>query len=103
MSTTENWQSIVKQKRTEALNKIPKEWILSPEYVEKVLTNPSKGVLHVPKECGLLTTEELKITESYDAVDLTKLLAAGSLTSVALTTALCKRAAIAQQLASFSV
>lgn len=51
----------------------------------------------VPKSCGILTAGELAITES-SAVDLVSQLAAGKLTSVAVTTAFCKRAAIAHQL-----
>lgn len=56
----------------------------------------------VPKSCGILTSEELAITES-SAVDLVSQLAAGKLTSVAVTTAFCKRAAIAHQLVSILI
>ncbi|KAH7370518.1 putative general amidase [Rhexocercosporidium sp. MPI-PUGE-AT-0058] len=48
----------------------------------------------------LLTTEEIDITEKYTAVTLLEHLASGKFTSVAVTTAFCKRAAIAQQVVS---
>lgn len=50
-----------------------------------------------PKESGIMSEEELKITES-SATDLVHQMASGKLTSVAVTTAFCKRAALAHQL-----
>lgn len=47
----------------------------------------------------MLTEKELRITEAYDVRHLLKALASGELTSVDVTVAFCKRAAIAQQLA----
>ena len=53
-----------------------------------------------PRICGLLTEHELDITENYDAVTLLEKIAAKELTSHLVTTAFCKRAAVAQQLVS---
>jgi len=50
-----------------------------------------------PKESGIMSAEELAITES-SATDLVAQMAAGKLTSVVVTTAFCKRAALAHQL-----
>lgn len=50
-----------------------------------------------PRQSGILTEEELSITES-SATQLVRDIAAGKLTSVAVTTAFCKRAALAHQL-----
>lgn len=50
-----------------------------------------------PAESGLLSAEELAITEQTAAVLVDKL-AKGELSSVQVTTAFCKRAAIAHQL-----
>ena len=58
------------------------------------------SVLDVPRTCGLLTEDELDITENYDAVTLLEKIAARELTSHSVTTAFCKRAAITQQLVS---
>lgn len=50
-----------------------------------------------PKKSGIMTADELAITES-SATDLVARMAAGKLTSVTVTTAFCKRAALAHQL-----
>ncbi|PNP57088.1 hypothetical protein THARTR1_02930 [Trichoderma harzianum] len=63
-----------------------------------LINNPPKNVTGVPKECGLLTPEELAITEEYDATALAGLVASKKLTAVAITTAFSKRAIIAHQL-----
>jgi Asp-tRNA(Asn)/Glu-tRNA(Gln) amidotransferase A subunit family amidase len=54
-------------------------------------------VLNIPSQSGLLSRQELEITENYDAWGLTQLIAGGRLTSKEVTVAFCKRAAIAQQ------
>jgi len=56
-------------------------------------------VMDFPAKSGIMSPEELAITES-SAVDLVKKLAASELSSVAVTTAFCKRAALAHQLVS---
>lgn len=91
------WQSIARRKKQEQSNLIPKDWTLK--------TRPTANrndVLAVPRECGLLSDQEIQITENYDATTLVKELAARRLKSVDVVTAFCKRAAIAQQLVSQS-
>jgi len=56
-------------------------------------------MIDYPKKSGILSAEELTITES-SATDLVAQLASGKLTSVAVTTAFYKRAALAHQLVS---
>ncbi|KAL7953730.1 amidase signature domain-containing protein [Trichoderma compactum] len=63
-----------------------------------LINNPPKNVTGVPKECGLLTPEELAITEKYDATALAGLIASKKLTAVAVAAAFSKRAIIAHQL-----
>ncbi|THX14626.1 amidase [Aureobasidium pullulans] len=96
MSQTEAvWQPIARRKKQEQSNLIPKDWTLK--------TRPAANrndVLAVPRECGLLSDQEIQITENYDATTLVKELAARRLKSVDVVTAFCKRAAIAQQLTS---
>ena len=94
--TLVNWQQKAQAKQAEAAAKIPAEWRLSPKALQQVSTS-NDSVLDIPKTCGLLTPEEVAITENYDATALRDKLAAGELTSVQVTTAFCKRAAIAQQ------
>jgi amidase len=92
------WQQISQTYRNEAAAKIPKEWLLKSEYTTDVGPTSSRSVLDVPAACGILTERELEITERYDAVALIDKLAKGELSSLDVTTAFCKRAAIAQQL-----
>jgi Asp-tRNA(Asn)/Glu-tRNA(Gln) amidotransferase A subunit family amidase len=61
------------------------------------LSNDS-NVLDIPAKCGILSAREIDITEGYDATALLQKLASKELSAVEVTTAFCKRAAIAQQL-----
>lgn len=90
---TDNWQSIATRKQEECSSRIPKQWRLPPS-IDKDRAN----VLNVPRDCGILTQEELRLTEHFDATSLLAGLLAGLLKSVDVVTAFCKRAAIAQQL-----
>ena len=99
------WQSKVSAKQQQCKDAIPKDWMLSPEMLELVTfpldKNPNKLIdLEVVKKSGILTDQELSITEDYSVSQLLAKLASGELTSVAVTTAFSKRAAIAQQLTS---
>lgn len=98
MTAQQTWQEKAAAYRAAALDKIPKEWRLPTSITNSVSETSDQCVLDIPRTCGLLTAEELDITENHDAVALAELLAKGKLTSVAVTTAFCKRAAIAQQL-----
>ena len=83
------WEDIAAERKAQVQDAIPQEWRLKE-------VPAGDSVMSVPKDSGILTPEELAITESY-AVDLVRDLAAGKLSSVAVTTAFCKRAALAQQ------
>jgi len=73
--------------------KIPGNLRLPPA----ILEDPPLDVTRIPETCGLLTAEELAITE-LDATALCQRIAAGELTAVEAVTAFGKRAAIAHQL-----
>ena len=90
---TETWQGIAERKQKERASRLPETWLLPPSSIDHKRLN----VLGVPRESGLLTDDELKITERYDATALRDELASGRLKSVDVVTAFCKRAAIAQQ------
>ncbi|KAB8264733.1 amidase signature domain-containing protein [Aspergillus pseudonomiae] len=92
--TATTWEQKAKSKQTQTVAEIPPEWTLPAA----VLLNSAANVLDVPRTCGLLTEKEIHITEDYDATGLLEKLAAGGFSSVEVTTAFCKRAAIAQQL-----
>lgn len=86
---------------------IPREWRLEASVLESA---DLVDVRSVPRTCGLLSAREIEITEvrgrdqdwllklQTPAAELVKRMAAGDLTSVEVTTAFSKRAAVAQQL-----
>ncbi|TVY23669.1 Acetamidase [Lachnellula hyalina] len=84
------WEKIAEDKKARIAASIPPEWRLKSAPTEV-------SVMDYPKESGIMTAEELAITES-SATDLVTKMAEGQLTSVAVTTAFCKRAALATQL-----
>ncbi|EQB55393.1 hypothetical protein CGLO_04692 [Colletotrichum gloeosporioides Cg-14] len=75
--------------------KVPKELHISPA----VIASPPKNVVALPRECGILSSAEIDITENYDAVALAEAIAAKKFTAVAVASAYSKRAIIAHQLA----
>ncbi|KAF2194890.1 amidase [Zopfia rhizophila CBS 207.26] len=89
----EKWQLVSWQKKDEQHSRIPKEWLLK--------SSPSSDVttyLDIHRKCGLLSQEELRITEEYDATGLAEAIRTRKLKSVDIVRAFCKRAAIAHQL-----
>ncbi|KAJ5951311.1 uncharacterized protein N7479_009724 [Penicillium vulpinum] len=97
--TNLTWQVKCAAKQAEADAKIPIEWRLPAEILQQVNQN-ELNILDVPSKCGVLTKEELAITELPDATSLRDKLITLELSAVEVTTAFCKRAAIAQQLTS---
>jgi amidase len=86
-----SWQDICHFKRGLQAGNIPLEWRLPS------LPTDYKSSLPIVESCGILTPEELEITNA-DAAVLVLGLQTGQLTSVEVTTAFCKRAAVLQQL-----
>lgn len=101
----QEWEKIVAQKKERSKNEIPNDWKL-PEAIFSELSLPLEShpnrVLDkdIPRQSGILSTRELEITEKYSVTELLDGLASGTFTSLEVTTAFCKRAAIAQQLVS---
>lgn len=95
--TVSSWQDKVAAKQADAWAKIPTEWRLPADILQQVEVD-ELNALDIPAKCGILSDEELKTTETPDATALRDKLAAGELSAVEVTTAFCKRAAIAQQL-----
>lgn len=91
MSST--WQSIAAKKGAERDAAIPPEWKLKSLPLLSQL-----DVRSIPSTCGILTPAEVAITSNHDATSLLAALHARSVTSLAVATAFCKRAAVAQQL-----
>ena len=78
------WEEISARKRQQRDSKIPKEWRLAT-------IDPARiNVTSVPRECGILTAEELNITEDYEAKGLVEALTKGALKAEAVAIAFCK-------------
>ncbi|KAJ5295132.1 hypothetical protein N7508_009953 [Penicillium antarcticum] len=97
--TNLTWQDKCAAKQAEAAAKIPIDWRLSAEILQQVDKN-ELDILDVPSKCVILSRRELAITELPDATTLRDKLATQELSCIDVTTAFCKRAAIAQQLSS---
>lgn len=93
MSKQEEWRAISEKAKQILADSIPSEWRLPKD---KLPSDEQLDVRDVPKQSGILTEQELAITETY-ATDIVKKIASGEWTSEAVTIAFCKRAAIAHQ------
>ena len=89
----QDWTDIAAKAQTKLLNSIPREWRVP---YDKLPKDDVLDVTGFPKQSGLLSDEELKITESF-ATEIVGALAAGEWTAEEVTRAFCKRAAIAHQ------
>lgn len=94
----DDWQALVGAKQRELETAIPPEWRVPQAVWAEGRENGRLIEQGVVEKCGILSQRELDMTESYTAADLLHKLATRDLTSVELTTAFSKRAAIAQQL-----
>lgn len=91
-----SWSVLAADKKHRQQKAIPKEWLITP---------PPETTLNVtgfPETCGLLTPQELAITNENVGI-LLKKLASGEWSAVDVTTAFYKRAIIAQQLVNYLV
>ncbi|KAE8155082.1 amidase signature domain-containing protein [Aspergillus avenaceus] len=98
MAREVEWQIRVLRKRKELDAQIPAEWKLTKASIAALPKNENLVDANIPRYSGLLSEEELDLTESYSATQLLQKLARGEVSSVTVTTAFSKRAAIAQQL-----
>lgn len=98
MVITEDWQALVDQKLIDRASRIPPAWKLSSDLTELVRPDASTSAFDLLRRTALLSPREIEVTETYSAESLVELLATRQITSLEVTTAFCKRAAIAQQL-----
>lgn len=91
------WEEIALEEQGRRDAAIPSEWKLKSPISPSV-----RDVMSVPYESGIMTPQELALTEK-DATELLALLAGGKLKSYDLTLAFCKRAALAQQVVRVTV
>ncbi|KAK8055717.1 hypothetical protein PG993_000944 [Apiospora rasikravindrae] len=97
MGSHQTWQTLVAEKQAAQSAKIPQAWRLPPQYLVGDETS-ANSVMEIPVKCGILNTEELHITQDFDAVSLAKAVQLGTIAAKSVATAFCKRAAIAHQL-----
>lgn len=74
--------------------KVPTEYLLPAD----VINNPPVDVSKIPSTCGLLTAQEIEITETHDCTSLAEAIATKRYTAVAVATAFGKRSIICHQL-----
>ena len=89
----EPWQEISQKAQEQLYASIPEQWRIAKD---KLPPAERLDVTTFPAECGLLTQDEIRITES-DVVGIVKRVAAGEWKAEDVTTAFCKRAAVAHQ------
>lgn len=94
----QEWQARIDEKRVQREASIPSQWKIPKRVAGKVSPHASVSAFDLLEETDILSKEEREITELHDATSLLELLAAGKVSSLVVTTAFCKRAAIAQQL-----
>jgi len=101
-----SWESRVAAKQQSSREKIPKEWLL-PASVTDMLQMPLSEhpnrlmKMGIARKSGLLSEKELEITEKHTVEELLKQLKDGALSSLEVTVAFSKRAAMAQQLVRY--
>lgn len=88
------WQDVAKRRGKEIKSGIPQEYLL-PE------TSFTQNCINLPEKSGLLSRRELELT-NLTATELLKLIHDETYSAVEVTTAFCKRAAIAHQAVSQS-
>jgi amidase len=88
------WQEIAAQKREDRAQKIPEKWSIPASFKPY---EDTEDVFDWPNTSGFFTPEELFITEST-ATEVVAKIASGKWEAKAVTEAICKRAAVAQQL-----
>jgi amidase len=81
----EKWQLMSWSKKDEQFNRIPAAWRL-PRLPPQNVTN----YLDIPRKCGLLNEEELRITKDYDATSLAEAIRRRELKCVDVARAFCK-------------
>ncbi|KAJ9477138.1 putative amidase [Pseudozyma hubeiensis] len=96
-STSMSWREKAAAKVQSRLASIPSAWHLPTSTLDHIDESSGSDVRSVPASCGILSADELTITETPVA-DLLAKLQSREWSSEAVTTAFCKRAAIAHQL-----
>ena len=92
------WKDLVDRKRANRESNIPAEWRVPDAIAAKVSPTARLSAFDLLAESAILTPREIEITEHYDATQLLELMASKRISSTEVTSAFCKRAAVAHQL-----
>jgi hypothetical protein len=84
-SVPEKWKLIHWAKKDEQFARIPTEWLLTSSPPPDTRT-----YIDIPRKCGILSDEELRITEEYDATGLAEGIRKRELKCVDVARAFCK-------------
>jgi hypothetical protein len=94
------YSAIAQHKQAQLWERIPQEWRLSASQIPPGMHSPAESVnnvqydrinvLGIPRSCGLLSTKELDITESWDVKGLLGQIHSQKLTSEEVIGAFCK-------------
>jgi amidase len=79
------WRFVSWQKKDEQFARIPQAWRLT-----SLPSADTTNYTAVPRDCGLLSEQELRITEDYDATALAVAIRSRELRCVDVTRAFCK-------------
>ncbi|KAF4970369.1 hypothetical protein FZEAL_10061 [Fusarium zealandicum] len=93
-----DWQQLLREKRAYRDSQIPTEWRMDEKITSQARRDNPISAFDLLDQTSLLSDREREITEKYDATALLGQLASGAFSALEVTTAFCKRAAIAQQL-----
>lgn len=90
------WEEVASRRREEITSAIPPEYLVPRNLLQ------NENLVDLPYKCGILSPHELSIT-SLSATELLRLIHNETYTAVEVTTAFCKRAAIAHQAVRYHV
>ncbi|KAJ5141822.1 amidase, partial [Penicillium atrosanguineum] len=90
--------ALIDQKLNDRASRIFPAWRLPHDLTEHVRPDASVSAFELLRKTTILSSIEIEITETYSAENLIRMLATREITSMEVTTAFCKRTAIAQQL-----
>ncbi|KAF4458707.1 general amidase-C [Fusarium albosuccineum] len=97
---TVDWKSLIQAKLDDRAGRIRPAWRLEKSITDQVHPSSTTSAFELLAQTDILTKKERDITEKFSATTLISMLANRTISSVEVTTAFCKRAAVAQQLVS---
>jgi amidase len=100
MAEAKTWQEYAAAHREVQKSAIPAKWTLDADQLVQLSGDGKLIEGDVVRKSGLLTDNELTVTENYNASELLDKISNRKLSSEEVTEAFCKRAALAQQLVS---